>query len=401
MDEHFLIQSGREIRTVEDWLIYAGPKEGKAQWTHGRSAMESARAWLDTGQPALPDGIRSVLESRDHTADFQPIYAIPELVTRLDEFRGEHRNHDLVVVGVARGGRTLIGIEAKADEPFGTQAVGTYLKTASKKPRSNAPERIRRLALALFGPGALDGEDVAKPYAELRYQLLTALGGTLIEARRRFAEQAILLVHEFTSVSVPGIDYRGTRAAALKRNADAWDAFVAAIADGTTSEPGELTGPFHVPGSELIPADLPFFLGKVTADLGEDPAHRFAAEPPPDPARGAMAAKKLRALGVSGILVKAAELGYITQVTCSMRECFCPEELGGARYFEPYAAQTDWSPTHEHFPRSRRDGGQRTLENTVLAHKLCNRLDYSLAVGRPHAGDLERIRKAREAAPES
>ena len=57
--------------------------------------------------------------------------------------------------------------------------------------------------------------------------------------------------------------------------------------------------------------------------------------PPLDPARGAEAARKLRALGVKGILIKAAELGYITQVTCGMPECFCPEELGGACYFEP------------------------------------------------------------------
>src|SRR5687768_2871539 len=136
MDERFLIQSGREIRTVDDWLVYAGPKEGKAQWAHGRSAMESARAWLRTRRPAVPDEIRSVLESSAHTADFRAIYAFPELVTRLDEFRGEHRNHDLVVVGVARGGRTLIGIEAKADEAFGTQTVGTYLKSAGQKPHS-------------------------------------------------------------------------------------------------------------------------------------------------------------------------------------------------------------------------------------------------------------------------
>ena len=123
--------------------------------------------------------------------------------------------------------------------------------------------------------------------------------------------------------------------------------------------------------------------------------------PPLDPARGAEAARKLKSLGIKGILIKAAELGYITQVTCRMPECFCPEELGGARYFEPYDAQTDWSPTHEHFPRAKREGGQRTLENTVLAHRLCNRLDYSITLGRSHTRDLERIRKAREAAIES
>jgi hypothetical protein len=57
--------------------------------------------------------------------------------------------------------------------------------------------------------------------------------------------------------------------------------------------------------------------------------------PPPDPARGAEAASKLRLFGVKGILIRAAELGYITQVACRMPECFCPEELGGACYFEP------------------------------------------------------------------
>ena len=121
--------------------------------------------------------------------------------------------------------------------------------------------------------------------------------------------------------------------------------------------------------------------------------------PPPDPARGAEAARKLRALGVKGVLIKAAELGYITQVTCRMPECFCPEELGGAWYFEPVTDEySDWSPTHEHFPRSKRDGGHRSPDNAVLAHRLCNRIDYSIFVGRSYARDLERVKKAREAA---
>ena len=54
-----------------------------------------------------------------------------------------------------------------------------------------------------------------------------------------------------------------------------------------------------------------------------------------DPERGRAAAAKLKALGVKGILIKAAEQGYITQLACKMPECFCPEELGGAYYFEP------------------------------------------------------------------
>jgi len=120
-----------------------------------------------------------------------------------------------------------------------------------------------------------------------------------------------------------------------------------------------------------------------------------------DPERGRATAAKLKALGVKGILIKAAEQGYITQVACKMPECFCPEELGGACYFEPVTVTpelSDWSPTNEHFPLSKKVGGHRTVDNAILAHRLCNRIDYSIRVGRGHARDLDRVRKAREEA---
>ena len=120
-----------------------------------------------------------------------------------------------------------------------------------------------------------------------------------------------------------------------------------------------------------------------------------------DPERGRAAAAKLRALGAKRILIKAAEQGYITQLACKMPECFCPEELGGACYFEPVTDdctdwRSDWMPTVEHFPVYKKDGGKETVDNVILAHRLCNRLDHSLRVGRSHRRDLERIRKARE-----
>lgn len=76
-----------------------------------------------------------------------------------------------------------------------------------------------------------------------------------------------------------------------------------------------------------------------------------------------------------------------------------PEELGGACYFEPVTAElSDWMPTHEHFPVSKREGGLVAVDNAILAHRLCNRIDYSISVGRSYARDLERITKAREEA---
>jgi len=122
-----------------------------------------------------------------------------------------------------------------------------------------------------------------------------------------------------------------------------------------------------------------------------------------DPERGRAAAAKLKALGVKGILIRAAEQGYITQLACKMPECFCPQELGGACYFEPVTNEwsdwrSDWMPTLEHFPISKKEGGKAAVDNAILAHRLCNRLDHSLRVGRSHGRDLERIRHAREEA---
>ena len=100
---------------------------------------------------------------------------------------------------------------------------------------------------------------------------------------------------------------------------------------------------------------------------------------------------------MNGTLIRAAEQGYITQLACKMPECFCPEELGGACHFDPVNADlSDWMPTLEHFPISKREGGKKAVENAILAHRLCNRIDFSINVGRSYASDLERIRNARE-----
>jgi hypothetical protein len=93
----------------------------------------------------------------------------------------------------------------------------------------------------------------------------------------------------------------------------------------------------------------------------------------------------LRALGVKGVLIKAAGQGYITELACAMPKCFCPEELGGASHFVPRTRTwNDWEPTLEHFPIPKRDGGRMSVDNAVLAHRLCNKLDFSISHGRVH-----------------
>lgn len=120
---------------------------------------------------------------------------------------------------------------------------------------------------------------------------------------------------------------------------------------------------------------------------------------PSDPQRGRAVAADLRRLGAKKILIRAAEQGYVTELACKMATCFCPEELGEATYFEPVTAElSDWMPTHEHYPVPKQDGGKQAVDNAILAHRLCNRIDYSIRVNRSHARDLERIREAREEA---
>jgi endonuclease/exonuclease/phosphatase family metal-dependent hydrolase len=99
---------------------------------------------------------------------------------------------------------------------------------------------------------------------------------------------------------------------------------------------------------------------------------------------------------VRGILVLSAERGYITQLECQVDECHCPNELGGRTYFATASPELpDWMPTADHFPLLKSEGGHRTFDNIRLAHRLCNRVDYSKRIGRPYERDLARVEAAR------
>lgn len=118
-----------------------------------------------------------------------------------------------------------------------------------------------------------------------------------------------------------------------------------------------------------------------------------------DPERGRVAAGRLRELGVRGVLITAAQSGYIVYLACAMPECLCPSELGGRRYFQEVRPDLpDWMPTADHFPVLKEQGGHRTVDNVRLAHRLCNRVDYSKRIGRSYASDLARVEAARTAA---
>jgi len=90
-------------------------------------------------------------------------------------------------------------------------------------------------------------------------------------------------------------------------------------------------------------------------------------------AAGATPAETLAALGVKGILRQLARDGQLIDVRCEMPQCY---SFRGRRSFDPVATGSAWSPTADHYPRLKSQGGHLTPGNVRLAHKLCNQRDY-------------------------
>jgi hypothetical protein len=243
------------ILSLGDWRRLAPPRMGDLHWQEGRSAMELARAWLGTASaPVVPAEVAALLDSHPATRGFVAERGWPEHVTRLDEFRGGQRNHDLVVVGQAGGVPTLLSVEGKADETFGP-TIRERLAAARRQERSNLPTRLTSLSAAVLGVD-LCSADAPADLLSLRYQLLHALVGTLIEARGQGCSQAVLVIHEFRTAR--------TRPELREANARELGHFVEAV----SGEPGGivdglLAGPYRVRGSAAVPGDVPFLIGKA------------------------------------------------------------------------------------------------------------------------------------------
>ena len=87
-----------------------------------------------------------------------------------------------------------------------------------------------------------------------------------------------------------------------------------------------------------------------------------------------------------GVLLTAAEAGYISELRCRMPHCFADAR----DHFDPLGLPLGpWMPTHEHFPLAKRFKGKREVTNTVLAHRRCNNVGYKLEELREH---LEALR---------
>ncbi len=222
----------------------------------GRFAYELARAWTGGGSPAVPAELSALLDSRVRTRGLVVDRAVPELRIRFDSHAGEPRNADLALVGRVGPSRIAVNVEAKADEPFGA-SIETTRKAARKRlaanPRSRGIQRLDDLVRALL-PARGHGQPGADT---LRYQLLTAVAGTLAFAHQNAAETAVLVIHEF--VTHRTVDSRH------QANADDLAAFLHRLSGAAGVDPraGTLLGPFAVPGPPLFPRAASLLVGKI------------------------------------------------------------------------------------------------------------------------------------------
>jgi hypothetical protein len=102
--------------------------------------------------------------------------------------------------------------------------------------------------------------------------MLSAIGGTLIEAELQEVYKAVLIVHEFRTTK--------TEDANLDANANALNRFLrillsankASVGENFELENGHIIGPIqitdrHVPGPIAIPCHIQLFIGKIRTDL--------------------------------------------------------------------------------------------------------------------------------------
>jgi hypothetical protein len=222
---------GGPIMSVKDWRKFA--PTGDSEWKNGRGTKELARAWC---RPSMPADLQRFLEANQPTKSFV-----------LDSARADRKKIDLVLTGKSGRVPVVIAIEAKSTESFGP-ALDEYVRSAKKR----AIDELDVLTTALFGT------TLAKTprLGSLRYQLVSAVAGTLIEAKKAGAKRAILVIHEFRSAN-----HKPEPFAANQRDLRA---FLSRFAEGTGAKGSSwLAGPIRVAGSGPVPDDIPLWVGKL------------------------------------------------------------------------------------------------------------------------------------------
>ena len=172
-----IITKTNVIKSVEDWRMYAPPQNPKKHWKEGHSAKLLAK--YVTNKNFANDVEQWIKDC--HFSSSREVFCEPEVTTSFPN-RGLGRKHDLII----EGKDFIIGVEAKVSESFGA-------RTIEKEYEGQSEGKQKRVEILL--------KYIGKSYEEAKnykYQLLTGLVGTLLEAKRKGKEKCLFIVISFT-----------------------------------------------------------------------------------------------------------------------------------------------------------------------------------------------------------
>ena len=232
------------VCSLEEWYSKCPPQRKDLHWQVDHSAMETAKLWLR----GIPKEFLEILRNRDLEIEL----CSPELNTRFDTYNGNVRNHDLLIIAKdLKNEKAVVSIESKVDEPF-DKTIGPYLRTILREKEkginSNVDKRIEDLRKAIFPQVDI------KVFESLKYQLLTAVAGTLCEAKIQGAKTAFFLVQTLVPSKFNVRKH-------LKNQRDL-DHFIEVLIKGKhcNIHDNDLFGPFKFSGNEFIPHDVELWI---------------------------------------------------------------------------------------------------------------------------------------------
>lgn len=240
-----------KIESICEWF-YKCPPTGKTKhWKDGRSAKETAKHWVYT----IPQPFKDILK----TWGLKFNICSPEFVSTFDSNGGNGRNHDLLILAENKlKGPIVISIESKVDETFGgtiSETIARAEKNQKENPNSKGLLRIEELRQTIFGK-------IDENQLDLRYQLLTAVAGTIAEAKKRNSKTSILLIQTFVSEEINKKKY--------KQNQDDLNVFINIFSNSDIKQipENQLIGPFQIKSdTKYLATDIKLFFGKYNIEI--------------------------------------------------------------------------------------------------------------------------------------
>lgn len=189
MKLHIFTEKGKAITSTNEWHEYAPPLNPERQWKDFRSAKELAKSVFDNA--TLAPLLETVLNRFKYPVPVE-MSGYPEKATKLPWGRSGDRKHDLLLEDADKS--LIIGIEAKADEPFDNSIEKKRLD--SQKNADGGVNMSKRLDGIL---NLLYGSNLPKNKETLMYQLLSATAGVILEASNNNFKYACALFLVFES----------------------------------------------------------------------------------------------------------------------------------------------------------------------------------------------------------